>query len=314
MIIDVLIVSSIYDFSTDLVVQELENRGVKYFRLNKEDFATYRSTIDIENRLLEIIADGESYKVTSQTRSIYYRQPVFLRNTPSSSLTIDEQLSRSQWMGFLRSLAIFEKAAWLNRPEATYLAETKAYQLVVAEDIGFKIPVTLIGNDADQFQKKFEKKIIIKSLDTILLRESNDCLFTYSTKKNSSDLSDQNVSSAPLTVQEYITQKIDIRVTVIGRKLVAVMITSKGKGIEEDWRIIDRNLVEYTEIKLPKDIENNCFDLLKRLKINFGAIDLLLSNGEFIFVEINPTGEWGWLVNSERRFDLDIASWLIEGK
>ncbi|WP_194089324.1 RimK-like protein [Vibrio hibernica] len=313
MIVDVLIVSSIYDFSTDLVVQELENRGVNYFRLNKENFTTYRSTIDIENKLLEVRVDGEIYQVTSATKSIYYRQPVFLRNTPSNSLTIDEQLSRSQWMGFLRSLVIFENAAWLNRPEATYLAETKAYQLILAQDIGFKIPTTLIGNDADKFQR-FKQKIIIKSLDTILLRESNDCLFTYSTIKDPSELNDQNVSSAPLTVQEYVTQKIDIRVTVIGNKLVAVIITSEGHGIEEDWRTINRDLVEYTEIKLPKDIENHCFELLSKLKLNFGAIDLLLSNGEFTFVEINPTGEWGWLVNSDRRFDIDIATWLTEGK
>jgi chemotaxis signal transduction protein len=39
-------------------------------------------------------------------------------------------------MGFLRRLVIFDQAAWLNRPEAKYLAETKAYQLVVAKDIG----------------------------------------------------------------------------------------------------------------------------------------------------------------------------------
>ena len=313
MIVDVLIVSSIYDFSTDLVVQELEKRGVNYFRLNREDFTTYRSTIDIENKLLEVIANGASYKVTSATKSIYYRQPVFLRNTPSDSLTIDEQLSRSQWMGFLRSLVIFEQATWLNRPEATYLAETKAYQLIVAKDIGFKIPTTLIGNDANKFQK-FEHKIIVKSLDTILLRESNDCLFTYSTIKKPSELNDENVASAPLTVQEYVTHKTDIRVTVIGDKLAAIMITTEGNGIEEDWRTVDRDLVEYTEIELPQEIINHCFQLLRKLKLNFGAIDLLLSNGEFIFVEINPTGEWGWLVNSERRFDVDIVSWLIEGK
>lgn len=313
MIVDVLIVSSMYDFSTDLVVQELERRGVNYFRLNKEDFTAYRSTIDIENGFLEILVDGNSYKVTSATKSIYYRQPVFLRNTPSNSLTIDEQLSRSQWMGFLRSLVIFDQAAWLNRPEATYLAETKAYQLVVAKDIGFSIPVTLIGNDANKFQQ-FEQKIIVKSLDTILLRESNDCLFTYSTIKEASELNEQNIASAPLTVQEYVTEKIDIRVTVIGDKLSAVIITSEGIGIEEDWRTVDRDLVEYTEIELPKEVERYCFELLRRLKLNFGAIDLLLSNGKFVFVEINPTGEWGWLVNSERRFDTDIATWLIEGK
>ncbi len=309
MIVDVLIVSSIYDFSTDLVVQELERRGVNYFRLNREEFTNYRLTIDIEKKSLEVRASGISYKVTSATKSIYYRQPIFLRNTPSDSLTIEEQLTRSQWMGFLRSLVIFEQARWMNRPEATYLAETKAYQLTIASDIGFKIPRTLIGNDANKFHN-FESQIIIKSLDTILLQEANDCLFTYSTIMSTTELNDENVAAAPLTVQNYVTPKIDIRVTVIGTELIAVKITSAGNGIEKDWRTIDRDRVEYTVIKLPKEIECYCFELLNRLNLNFGAIDLLISNEKFIFIEINPTGEWGWLVNSERRFDVDIASWL----
>ncbi|MCP4486847.1 MAG: RimK-like protein [Gammaproteobacteria bacterium] len=309
--LEVLLVSSIFDFSTDLVVQELERRQVKYFRLNKEALPTYRLTIDIGNKSLEVLADGISYKINSGTKSIYYRQPIFLRNTPSDSLTIDEQLARSQWMGFLRSLTIFDKARWLNRLESTYLAETKAYQLCVANEIGFKIPTTLMGNDASRFHK-FEDKVIIKSLDTVLLRETDDCLFTYSTVKNPKELNDENVAVAPLTVQDYITPKIDIRVTVIGKRLYAVKITNEGKGIEEDWRTIKRELVEYENIELSKETRQQCFELLDRLGLNFGAIDLILRDDDIVFVEINPTGEWGWLVNSSRRFDKHIADWLTE--
>ncbi|MCG6202387.1 ATP-grasp domain-containing protein, partial [Psychromonas antarctica] len=269
--VDILVVSSIYDFSTDLVVQELEKRGVSYFRLNKEDFSNYRLTIDIENKSLEIIAEGINYEVTSETKSIYYRQPIFLRNTPSYSLTVDEQLIRSQWMGFLRSLTIFNNARWLNPLEATYLAETKAYQLCVAKEMGFDIPKTLIGNNASRFHT-FDKQVIIKSLDTILLRDAEDCLFTYSTVKNVSELTDSNSAASPFTVQEYISPKIDLRVTIIGNMLCAVKITSKGIGIEEDWRTVEREQVEYTHIQLPELIEQFCFKLLKRLNLNFGAI------------------------------------------
>ena len=309
MIVDFLIVSSLYDFSTDLIVQELERRGEKYLRLNREEFHNYRLNIDIEKKSLQIRVSGECYKVTPSVKAIYYRQPIFLRNTPSDSLTIDEQLTRSQWMGFLRSLAIFDEAKWLNRLEATYLSETKAYQLTIASDIGFKIPKTLIGNDASEFQN-FENQIIIKSLDTVLLREAGDCLFTYSTVKNSAELNDENVAAAPLTVQQYISPKIDVRVTVIGEKLVAVKITSGGNGIEGDWRTVERDRIKYTEIKLPTKIVGYCFELLARLNLNFGAIDLLMCGDEYFFIEINPTGEWGWLVSNERRIDKDIAAWL----
>lgn len=311
--LEVLIVSSIYDFSTDLVVQELEKRKVKYFRLNKEDFPNIRLAMNVGEKTLEIIANGVSYIVNSHLKSIYYRQPVFLRNTPGSSLTIEDQLIRSQWMGFLRSLTIFSKARWSNSLDATYLAETKAYQLCLAKDIGFRIPKTVIGNDAKKFSE-FEGRVIVKSLDTVLLREDDDCLFTYSTVKSTDELREGNVSSAPLTVQDYVNPKIDIRVTVIGRSVYAVKITSSGRGIDEDWRTIERGLVEYSDIELPKKIESYCVELLEHLNLNFGAIDLILSNDEFVFIEINPTGEWGWLVDSNRRFDKYIADWLMEVK
>ncbi|WP_413614775.1 hypothetical protein MRB56_12770 [Halomonas cupida] len=313
MIVDYLIASSLYDFSTDLVVQELERRGGQYVRLNRENFEDYRLTIDINDTSLEIKIGERNYLVTADIKAIYYRQPVFLRNTPGEALSIDEQLSRSQWMGFLRSLAIFERARWMNPLGATYLAETKAYQLSVARKIGFKIPRTLIGNDFRKFQK-IETSVIIKSLDTVLLRDSDDCLFTYSTLESASRLNDGNVSTAPLTVQEYVSPKIDVRVTVIGRNLVAVKITSGGNGIDEDWRVVDREAIEYSECELPRHIERQCFELLETLGLNFGAIDLIECNGDYYFVEINPTGEWGWLVSEDRRFDVDIVDHLVGDK
>ena len=281
MIVDCLVVSSLYDFSADLVVQELERRKAKYVRLNRENFESYRLTMDVQEESLEVRMNGANYRITTDLRAVYYRQPVFLRNTPGESLSIDEQLSRSQWMGFLRSLAIFDQARWMNPLNATYLAETKAYQLSVAGRIGFKVPKTLIGNDYARLREIDNRAII---------------------------------SAAPLTVQEYASPKIDLRVTVIGGEVTAVKITSAGRGIDEDWRVVDRDTIEYTEVDLPHGIERKCLKLLEVLGLNFGAIDLIESNGSYYFIEINPTGEWGWLVSDERRFDVDIANWLVGDK
>lgn len=308
--VDYLILSSLYDFSTDMVVQELERQGKSYVRLNKEHLSNYRMTLDPVANSLEIKMPNSVSFVTKNLKAIYYRQPIFLRNTPGESLSLQEQLSRSQWMGFLRSLQVFDRARWMNPLTSTYLSETKAYQLSAASKIGFKVPQTLIGNDVRAFHT-LEAPFIIKSLDTVLLRENEDCLFTYSTIANHSELRDENVSSVPFTTQQYIEPKVDIRVTVIGSFLSAVKITSEGNGIDEDWRLIDREALSYDEIKLPDQLEKKCFKLLEVLGLNFGAIDLIKSNNDFYFIEINPTGEWGWLVNEELRLDKHIVSWLM---
>ena len=313
MSVDILILSSIYDFSTDLVTQDLEKRGISYLRLNKEYFSQYRITVIPDEVLMKIEGHGWSFIVDDSVQSIWYRQPIFLRNTPGESLTIKEQLIRSQWMAFLRSLCVFKNAKWMNWPESTYLAETKAYQLLEAQKLGLCIPKTKIGNNAEEF-KSFTNNVIIKSLDTVLLRDGNDCLFTYSTVKQPNNFCDEEVFDAPLTVQEYIFPKTDIRVTVVGERLFSVKITSQGEGIDEDWRVISRDKIEYTDIALPYEINCLCLRLVKNLGLNFGAIDLIESNGKYIFIEINPTGEWGWLVTPDRRIDSCITDWLAGKK
>lgn len=48
--------------------------------------------------------------------------------------------------------------------------------------------------------------------------------------------------------------------------------------------------------RLPKEIEDKCFALTKELGLCFGAIDLIeKANNEFIFLEINPNGQWAWV-------------------
>ena len=47
---------------------------------------------------------------------------------------------------------------------------------------------------------------------------------------------------------------------------------------------------------LPDIISIKCKELLCRLNLQFGAIDFVENlEGEFIFLEINPNGQWAWI-------------------
>ncbi|MCB5196917.1 hypothetical protein [Deefgea salmonis] len=303
-----LIISSIYDFSIDLVIQELEKSKVDYIRLNKENIHKHQISIDPEKKTISITGNGINRKI-KKIKSIWFRQPIFLRNTPEKSLSLEDQLSKSQWTAFLRGLMIFDDAFWMNWPANTYSSESKPYQLMIASKIGFKIPKTQISNSFNE-AKSFQEKIIVKSLDTVLLRDGDDCLFTYTSSVKKSDLTYETIGSAPLIVQNYITNKTDIRVTIIKKHIFSVKITSNGYGIDDDWRLLKKDELEYTNIELPKKIKSKCYKLMVALGLNFGAIDLIESNGDYYFIEINPTGEWGWLSNEDRKIELCIAEAL----
>ncbi|ULR30029.1 hypothetical protein MJO48_16305 [Dickeya fangzhongdai] len=309
---NILILSSIYDFSTDLVTQRLEEAGEEYFRLNKEHFHLYDIALDPINATLNI--EGKDFVFSTESiKSIWYRQPVFLRNTPGKKINIEEQLSKSQWSAFLRGLMVFDNSFWMNWPQSTYAAESKPYQLRLASRMGFSVPETIINNGLG-YRKIKSKNFIIKSLDTILLKENNDCYFTYTSKATPDDFTVETTRESPITFQEYIEEKLDIRVTVIGEKVFSVSITSNDNPISGDWRLINKEGLEYNDITLPEKIKNLCISYTKKLGLSYGAIDLIKSHNKYFFIEINPTGEWGWLCNSKREIDNEIAKKLIFGK
>ena len=310
MSVSVLILSSLYDFSTDLVALQLQHSGVPYVRLNREQLSSHRLTLDPLVPQLTIHGPVGSYRIGPDLRAVWFRQPVFLRNTPSVPLSVEEQLERSQWTAFLRALCVFRHAAWMNAPAATYLAESKPYQLSVAANCGFQVPDTLATNDARQISRTFPEKVAIKSLDTVLLRDGDDCLFTYTTLDSSSELSDSIVNLAPLLAQHALEDKTDLRVTVVGDEIFAVRILSSGSGITGDWRLVPRAELQYVDVTLPDDLARRCRLLTRRLGLSFSAMDLIETHDNVFFIEVNPTGEWGWLSTEYRPIDRAIASWL----
>lgn len=314
MIARVLILSNLYDFSTDLVTLELERARVPFVRLNREQLSESRLTLNPLTPRLEGEGPGGTWVVDKRLHSVWFRQPVFLRNTPPTPLSPEEQLERSQWSAFIRGLSVFRDAAWMNHPSATYLAESKPYQLSIARECGFRVPETLATNDAKRIRRNFPGSLVIKSLDTVLLREGEDCLFTYTTVDPDIAFDDESISAAPLLAQTFITSKTDLRVTIVGEKVFAVRILSFGAGLSGDWRITPKAELEYQNVELDSRTVERCIRLTRQLGLAFAAIDLLETPEGIFFIEVNPTGEWGWLSGNERPIDEAIAGWLANPK
>jgi len=306
---DVLILSSIYDFATDHVALELKDRNIAYLRLNREQLPEYEVALNPTEPSLSVRHGDDHWDISPHLKSVWFRQPVFLRNTPAEPLPPEAQLQQSQWMAFLRGLRVFASARWVNDPQATYLAESKPYQLHVARQLGFYVPKTVIGNDAEAIGRNFTAPFVAKSLDTVLVREAADSLFTYTTIQRT-PLTSLSVRSAPLIAQQLLEPKTDIRVTVIGSRLFASKVLDCGRPISGDWRTVPRNRLSYPDHELDPATEQRCKALVGELGLAFGAIDLADCDDAIYFIEINPTGEWAWLASEERPLEKVIADLL----
>ncbi|WP_040204049.1 hypothetical protein [Neobacillus jeddahensis] len=295
-LVEVLVISDIYDFTTDFVCLELEKRHVNYLRLNRDEFHTYKIQLDTSNFEITVKLGNYKYNISNENlKSIYYRAPIFLREINQTEKSIEEQIYSEQWMSFVKNLLIFKDAIWLNNPEKTYKAENKIVQLQYAKSIGFNIPYTIVTNGSPELENE---RYVVKSLDTAFFNIKGKEGFVYSNILQKEEIQNANLEWAPVVIQEYIYPKTDIRVTVVGNDVFATSITSKGNGVEIDWRIV-KDEVDFTTVSLPAHIEEKCVQLVKDLGLKFGAIDLLKTEeNDYMFLEINPTGEWAWLVHT----------------
>lgn len=308
-----LVLSSTIDYSTDLVCAELKKRGLNYLRVNRDLFPEYEITYTLQDNTLRIKLGGSWYLLTLESvRSVYFRAPVFLRTT-GKFFGIEEQLKRSQWSSFIRNLIVFDRASWINHPVATYQAENKLYQLKIAQRIGIAVPETYVGNTLPQSIVP-DRIYIVKSLDTALFYNDGKEMFTYSTMVSGEELLHSEIKAAPIFIQEYLSKKIDFRVTVVGDSIFAVSITRNGKALVGDWRMSDKDNLEYIPIELPQTVKKQIFELMRCLNLSFGGIDLALVGNTYYFIEVNPTGEWGWLATCAGiPIDKAIVDFMVAG-
>lgn len=302
----VLLISNRFDFSTDFIAVELNKRKVDYIRINRDELKDY--SIEFDPLIPEIRGAYKRNKFTinnDHLYSIYYRAPTFLRDIFQELITDEEQLIRTQWAAFVRSMCVFEHIKWLNNPVDIYKAEIKPYQLYLANLMGSLVPKTIVSNKVLDIGSPY---IAIKSIDTAIVNNNKEETFIYTSIYKQNEIVKKKYLS-PFFNQQGLVPKLDIRVTIIEENVVAMKIFDES-NIDEDWRKY-KNKLKYSIIELPTDIKEFCIKYVKELKLNFGAIDLILHENKYYFIEINPTGEWSWLQQiTGYRFDSLIANSL----
>jgi len=120
-----------------------------------------------------------------------------------------------------------------------------------------------------------------------------------------------DISATPVILQEYVHKSLELRVTVIGpRVFTAALFSQQTREGRVDWRRSVQDDLRHERYDLPEDISERCRRLVKGLGLKFGAIDLILTpEGHFVFLEINPNGQWTWI---ESRTGMPMVDALID--
>jgi MvdD family ATP-grasp ribosomal peptide maturase len=305
--------------SVQMVAQAIERKGGEVIRFDTDRYPTevrlsayYGKGID---ERLTLTNDAGEFNLR-EVEAIWHRRLNFGAQLPT---TLDKQLrhaslgeTRAAAWGMLSSLKAFRMDALQNIRHA----ENKQLQLQVARELGLEIPRTLTTNDpaaVHAFAGSCESGMVTKMLSSFAVYDEERELVVFTNPVKPEDLADlSGLNLCPMTFQEMIPKALELRTTVVGRRVMSASIDSQSsKRATHDWRRDGLSMIQdWQPYELPRDVEEKILHLMDHFVLNYGAIDIIVTpDGRHVFLEVNPVGEFFWL---ERSPGLPIADAIAD--
>ncbi|HEV7889804.1 MAG TPA: hypothetical protein VGP08_04155, partial [Pyrinomonadaceae bacterium] len=306
--------------SVESVARALTERGGRALRLDTDRFPS-------EVRLAARYGGGGEGRVTfgagadefdlNEVGAVWHRRLSVAARVPREmnaqlrAASVGE--SRAALLGVLAGLTAFR----VDPEQAIRRAEQKPLQLRVARELGLEVPRTLVTNDPAAVREFYEAcggRLITKMLSSFAVydREGRENV-VFTNPVGPEDLEDlTGLSLCPMTFQERVEKALELRATVVGRRVFTASIDSQTSArAAHDWRRDGVALVdEWRPYKLPDEVEARLLALMDFFGLNYGAADFILTpDGRHVFLEVNPSGEFFWL---EHGPGLDISGALAD--
>lgn len=299
----VLIFSSAYDeISTEQVIDWLDYYCVPWYRINGEDLILNRLPTEDEGFLKNLRLD--SIKAIWLRRTIKFNkllddnlmdknQPDIIKNHYSNEFFKFYEYTYSKIIN-----TIGKKVYCLNK--LADISINKMIVLMKAEEIGIKVPQSFIANNKEDLNSNLLRlgirEFIFKPLSKVFYYATeHEYYIPYTVKMTKAILAEIPEKFIPSLVQEYIHKEFEIRTVYLEGLFFSMAIMSgSNQDTKDDFRNFQSSNPNYLiPYSLPNEVELQLTTLMKLLDLNFGSIDILLSDSTYYFLEVNPFGQFG---------------------
>src|SRR6185503_15204514 len=165
---------------------------------------------------------------------------------------------------------------------------------------------------ARQFFAETDGQTVAKLLRPLEISMDAANSFVYTNRVREEDLGGaEALRHSPMVFQELIPKAFELRVAYVAGKTFAGALDATGTSRgHTDWRRAAPEECRWQKAQLPTEVTTSLQVLMSELGLVFGAIDLICTpKGEYMFLEVNPGGEWGML---ERDLGLPISDAIAE--
>ncbi len=272
-----LILTGSLDGSSDLVVH---HATIETFRLNIDLISEYKLIFEQDYWSIENPA-GHSINSESATRAWWWKAFNY-------GLDQDPMFREEVKYLFREIYAYFGRGNLIaGNPPDFENRFGKMAQLGAAHDILPTLYTSLRINQL--FPKNLQMNAISKPLTS--------SMDTKGRVRQTTDVSGLELDPRfPWLVQELATAVSDITVLVLGHELFAYE-RNRSNLVGLDWRSEQFSSSEkWISKEVPPKYADGIHEFMKKADSNWGRIDFLeLASGEWIFLEYNANGQWGFL-------------------
>lgn len=293
----VLVLSNRQDQTADYLCAKMLIAGLDFVRLDTE-YTTSSCSISAASTGSHLVINGRPLR-SSEVGTIWYRRPEPPRHSEDSSDTGQQKFALLEWTAALEGfLAQVPLERWVSHPARIMAAGSKLEQLVRASGYGFLVPDWVCTTSADEARAFVarHKDVIAKPLYSgYIEREpplTDSVIYTSRVRENHFELF-PSALGAPTLFQKEIREGVDVRVTVVDGRMVAVALTRNEDA--SDIRRNNMSDVRYSAVEIPPDLEKRIIKLSNSYQLRFSALDFMKKGDDWYFLEINPNGQWAWL-------------------
>lgn len=292
-------------YTIDIVIKRLKELGKEVCRFDSDHFS-HRLNFDYTSNSEGVSVTIETPDFTFSTKDI---EAVWYRKL--WGVTIPEELDVSFHKIYIQEYSTMRKlffeslrnVPWMNPMNLDHeISENKLEQLRIATESGLETPESLFTNDAkkvkDFFYSVCKGNMIAKLHGSLSRSMSGDTPFFPTTLIQETDLDQlDTLPYCPMIFQKNIEKEYELRIVYVDGLFFAGKINAESseKG-KTDWRIATDVSLTWEKYNLPEEI---CFGLtrmMEKMGLFFGAIDMIRQKeGQYIFLEVNPQGEWGMI-------------------
>ncbi|MEI6764982.1 MAG: grasp-with-spasm system ATP-grasp peptide maturase [Bacteroidota bacterium] len=310
----ILIQSSNEDIATSAVIDWLNYYGCKYFRIN-ENSLLYEINC-VKNNISFCFTDvlGNKQKIDlSQVSAYWYRRGYSNIETPKHTQgnnvfldAINEHFSHESATLENLTYYLFNHIHGQKIGHIRFNHINKIVVLSMARKAGLDVPDTAIISSKNALTAFYNQHspsgIITKSLNQSFgLQDDVNSIYIagYTSLFGNAEIDQCPETFFPTLFQEAIPKKFELRIFYLNGKFFSSAIFSQNdEKTKVDFRNYNFEKPNRTPpFKLPESIEKKITDLMQKMELNSGSIDMIYSEtGKYIFLEVNPVGQF-WQVS-----------------